>query len=186
MGFLAIIVGFVVLVVLCMMNVHVMIASFAAAFVVTILAGLPITDSLITVFFTRFGSIVASLFPMFLFGAILAKLYTSSGAAGSVADSICNTMFRAQKPTGADMPWAFITVIIASAILCYGGINAAVALKAIYPIALVFSGARASQALHHGRHMRRSLHLCAQRTGFPAADERRRHGPSARAPIAGS
>lgn len=136
MGFLAIIVGFVVLVVLCMMNVHVMIASFAAAFVVTILAGLPITDSLITVFFTRFGSIVASLFPMFLFGAILAKLYTSSGAAGSIADSICNTMFRGAKTDRGRYALGFLTVIIASAILCYGGINAAVALIAIYPIAL--------------------------------------------------
>lgn len=50
MGYLAIVVGFVVLVVLCMMNVHVMISAFAAAFVVTIIAGLPITESLITVF----------------------------------------------------------------------------------------------------------------------------------------
>lgn len=55
MGYLAIAIGFVVLVVLCMLNVHVMIASFAAAFAVTVIAGLPLTDTLITVFFTRFG-----------------------------------------------------------------------------------------------------------------------------------
>ncbi len=136
MGYLAIIVGFVVLVVLCMMNVHVMISAFAAAFVVTIIAGLPITESLITVFFTRFGSIVASLFPMFLFGAVLAKLYTSSGAASSIADSICNAMFRGAKTDKGRYALGFLTVITASAILCYGGINAAVALIAIYPIAI--------------------------------------------------
>ncbi|MFR5780756.1 MAG: hypothetical protein ACLUEK_02360 [Oscillospiraceae bacterium] len=141
MGYLAIVVGFVVLVVLCMMNVHVMISAFAAAFVVTIIAGLPITESLITVFFTRFGSIVASLFPMFLFGAVLAKLYTSSGAASSIADSICNAMFRGAKTDKGRYALGFLTVITASAILCYGGINAAVALIAIYPIAIgVLSG----------------------------------------------
>lgn len=117
MGYLAIIVGFVVLVVLCMMNVHVMISAFAAAFVVTIIAGLPITESLITVFFTRFGSIVASLFPMFLFGAVLAKLYTSSGAASSIADSICNAMFRGAKTDKGRYALGFLTVITASAIL---------------------------------------------------------------------
>ena len=136
MGYLAIVVGFVVLVVLCMLNVHVMISAFAAAFVVTIIAGLPITESLITVFFTRFGSIVASLFPMFLFGAVLAKLYTSSGAASSIADSICNAMFRGAKTDKGRYALGFLTVITASAILCYGGINAAVALIAIYPIAI--------------------------------------------------
>lgn len=136
MGYLAIAIGFVVLVVLCMLNVHVMIASFAAAFAVTVIAGLPLTDTLITVFFTRFGSIVTSLFPMFLFGAILAKLYTTSGAASSIADSICNAMFRGAKSDRSRYALGFLTVIIASAILCYGGINAAVALIAIYPIAI--------------------------------------------------
>lgn len=136
MGYLAIVVGFIVLVVLCMLNVHVMIASFVAAFAVTIIAGLPIFDSLITVFFTRFGSIVTSLFPMFLFGAILAKLYTSSGAASSIADSICTAMLRGAKTAKRRYALGFLTVIIASAILCYGGINAAVALIAIYPIAI--------------------------------------------------
>ena len=58
MGYLAIVVGFVVLVVLCMMNVHVMISAFAAAFVVTIIAGLPITESLITVFLKTYGDII--------------------------------------------------------------------------------------------------------------------------------
>ena len=136
MGYLAIVAGFIILVVLCMMNVNVMISSFAAAFAVTVIAGLPMTDSLITVFFGRFGSIVTSLFPMFLFGAVLAKLYTLSGAASSIADSICTAMFRGAKTDTRRYALGFLTVIIASAILCYGGINAAVALIAIYPIAI--------------------------------------------------
>lgn len=119
-----------------MLNVNVMIASFAAAFAVTVFAGLPFTDSLVSVFFTRFGAITGSLFPMFLFGAILAKIYTNSGAASAIADSVCAALFKGAKSEKRKYALGFLSVIIASAILCYGGINAAVALIAIYPIAI--------------------------------------------------
>ena len=124
------------MVALCMLNVNVMIASFAAAFAVTVFAGLPFTDSLVSVFFTRFGAITGSLFPMFLFGAILAKIYTNSGAASAIADSVCAALFKGAKSEKRKYALGFLSVIIASAILCYGGINAAVALIAIYPIAI--------------------------------------------------
>ncbi|MDD5980618.1 MAG: hypothetical protein PUC27_00515 [Clostridium sp.] len=136
MGYIAILIGFFVLVALCMLNVNVMIASFAAAFAVTVFAGLPFTDSLVSVFFTRFGAITGSLFPMFLFGAILAKIYTNSGAASAIADSVCAALFKGAKSEKRKYALGFLSVIIASAILCYGGINAAVALIAIYPIAI--------------------------------------------------
>ena len=136
MGYVAILVGFVFLVVLCLLNVNVMLASFAAALAVTLCAGLPFTDSLVSVFFTRFGSITGSLFPMFLFGAILAKLYTNSGAASAIADTVCTTLFKRSKTEKQKYALGFLSVILASAILCYGGINAAVALIAIYPIAI--------------------------------------------------
>ena len=119
-----------------MLNVNVILASFAAAFTVTIIAGLPFTDTLVNVFFTRFGAITGALFPMFLFGAVLAKLYTNSGAASAIADSVCSALFKGAKKDKTRYTLGFLSVIIASAILCYGGINAAVALIAIYPIAI--------------------------------------------------
>ena len=136
MGYVAIFAGFAVLVVLCMLNVNVMISAFAAAVSVAVLAGLPFADSVVTVFFGRFGTIAGSLFPMFLFGAILAKLYTASGAASVIADAVCNALFKKAKSEKQKYTLGFLSVIIASAILCYGGINAAVALIAIYPIAI--------------------------------------------------
>lgn len=136
MAYLAIFIGFVILVGLCLLNVNVIVSSFAAAVSVTVLAGLPFTDSLVTVFFTRFGSITGQLFPMFLFGAVLAKLYSNSGAASAIADSICAALFKRSKTQKSRYTLGFLSVIIASAILCYGGINAAVALIAIYPIAI--------------------------------------------------
>ena len=50
MGYIAVLIGFAVLVTLCMLNVHIIIASFAAAVSVTVLAGLPFTESLVTVY----------------------------------------------------------------------------------------------------------------------------------------
>ncbi len=136
MGYFAIILGFVILVVLCMLNINITLASFAAALAVTVVGGLPFTESMVTVFFTRFGTITGSLFPMFLFGAILAKLYTYSGAATQIADTVSASLFRRAKKESQKYRLGFLSVIIASAILCYGGINAAVALIAIYPIAI--------------------------------------------------
>lgn len=136
MNYIAMLIGFVVLVLLCMANINVMLSAFAAAFTVTILAGLPVTESLVDVFFGRFGEITGSLFPMFLFGAVLAKLYTLSGAASGIADSICLFLFKKTDNNNTKYTLGFLSVIIASAVLCYGGINAAVALLAIYPIAL--------------------------------------------------
>ena len=136
MGYLAIIAGFLVLVILCMRNINVMIAAFCSAFTVAILARLPLEEALVTTFFTRFGTIAGSLFPMFLFGAVMAKLYTSSGAASSIADGVCSVLFRKVRSERGKVALGFLSVILASAILCYGGINAAVALIAIYPIAL--------------------------------------------------
>ena len=136
MGYLAIIAGFLVLVILCMRNINVMIAAFCSAFTVAILARLPLEEALVTTFFTRFGTIAGSLFPMFLFGAVMAKLYTNSGAASSIADGVCSVLFRKVRSERGKVALGFLSVILASAILCYGGINAAVALIAIYPIAL--------------------------------------------------
>ena len=136
MGYFAIFVGFAVLVVLCMLNINAMISAFFAAMAVVLCAGLPFTESLVNVFFARFGAITGSLFPMFLFGAVLAKLYTHSGAATSIADTVCNALFKGAKNEKSKYAFGFLAVIISSAILCYGGINAAVALIAVYPIAI--------------------------------------------------
>lgn len=136
MEYLAIVVGFLTMMVLSLRGIHVIVAAFIAAAFVVVLAGLPVTESLVDVFFTRFGSIAGSLFPMFLFGAILAKLYANAGAATVIADHISNQLFGRAKDQRSKYSLGFLSVIIAAAILCYGGINAAVALIAIYPIAL--------------------------------------------------
>lgn len=136
MGYLAIVVGFFSIMLLCMLNINVMIAAFISAFLVALIGGLPLAESLIVIYFERFGQITGMFFGMYLFGAILAKLYTNSGAAFAIADGVSNALFKNSKSKESTYKLGFLSVILASAILCYGGINAAVALIAIYPIAL--------------------------------------------------
>lgn len=136
MGYAALIIGFLLLATLCLLNINAVIAAFTAAFAVVVLAALPLTESLIDVFFGRFGTIAGSMFPMFLFGSILAKIYTGSGAAYSIAETVGYHLFRFAKSEKQKYALGFLSVILSAAIICYGGINAAVALLTIYPIAL--------------------------------------------------
>ena len=136
MGYAALIIGFLLLATLCLLNINAVIAAFTAALAVVVLAALPLTESLIDVFFGRFGTIAGSMFPMFLFGSILAKIYTGSGAAYSIAETVGYHLFRFAKSEKQKYALGFLSVILSAAIICYGGINAAVALLTIYPIAL--------------------------------------------------
>ena len=136
MGYLAIMIGIATLITLSMFNMQVTVTAFSAAFVVTLIAGLPFTDTLTNVFFTRFGAIAGQFFPLFFFGAILAKLYSHSGAASSIAEAISNALFKRATTEKRKYALGFLSVIISAAVLCYGGINAGVVLVAIYPIAL--------------------------------------------------
>lgn len=136
MGYFAIITGFILLAALSLFNINAVVSAFTAAAAAVFLSGLPVTESLITVFFQRFGMIAGSMFPMFLFGSVLAKIYTASGAAHSIAETLGQYFFRNAKTEKQKYRQGFISVILSSAIICYGGINAAVALLTIYPIAL--------------------------------------------------
>ncbi|MBA4699691.1 MAG: GntP family permease [Ruminococcus sp.] len=79
---------------------------------------------------------------MFLFGAILAEIYAKSGAAISISQTISSRIFTNQQNTRKNFARAFLAVILASAVLCYGGINSGVAIVTIYPIALgIFAAA---------------------------------------------
>ncbi|MGI6072940.1 MAG: GntP family permease [Lachnospiraceae bacterium] len=136
MGYVSIFLGFAILIVLSLSNVSVYIGAVAAALVVIFMNGLPFTETLFSDYFGAFGNIVKIMLPMYLSGAILAKLYTKSGAARVIADKICFVLMKGAKNDRQIYARGMLAVIVSSAILCYGGINAAVAIITIYPIAL--------------------------------------------------
>ena len=92
-------------------------ASFAAA---------PLLGLYTQVFMTSAGGFIVAFFPLFLLGAIFGRLMDDSGAAKSIARGLVARLGGGQ---------AILAVVLACAILTYGGVSLFVVAFAIYPIA---------------------------------------------------
>lgn len=136
MQLIGIVLGFAILIFVTYKNWSVYLASFLASLAVILFAGLPLTETVVSSYIGGIGAIFTSLFGMFMFGSVMAKIYAVSGAASSIATTLCDTFL---KNTGSEQKkqiMGIFVVIFASAIICYGGINAAIVIITIYPIAL--------------------------------------------------
>ena len=133
---IGIILGFAILISITFKAWSVYLASFLAAVVVILFAGLPLTETVTSVYFGSIGAIFTSLFPLFIFGSVMANLYAVSGAAVSISTAICNLIMKDDMPENRRRLLGVIVVILASALICYGGINAAIVIITIYPIGL--------------------------------------------------
>lgn len=78
------------------------------------------------VFMQGMGGFAIKFFPIFLLGAVFGKLMEDSGAAHSIAYALVEK-FGKQK--------ALLSIIVASAVLTYGGVSVFVVTFAVYPIA---------------------------------------------------
>ena len=133
---IGILLGFAVLIFVTFKGWSVYLASFSAAMVVILFCGLPLMETLSGVYFAGIGGIFTSLFSLFIFGAVMARLYAVSGAAVSISSAICRRVIRDDLPENRRQILGVIVVILASALICFGGINAAIVIITIYPIAL--------------------------------------------------
>ena len=96
-------------------------AMLAAAF-----ANAPLLGLYTQVFMSSAGGFVISFFPLFLLGAIFGRLMDDSGAAKAIAQGLVARLGGGQ---------AILAVVLACAILTYGGVSLFVVAFAIYPIA---------------------------------------------------
>ncbi|WP_022819390.1 GntP family permease [Fusobacterium russii] len=78
------------------------------------------------VFMKSLGGYVMNYFPLFLLGAIFGKVMDDTGAAKSIANVICKKLGKKR---------AIPAIVIACAILTYGGVSLFVVAFAVYPIA---------------------------------------------------
>ena len=78
------------------------------------------------VFMKGLGGYIISFFPLFLLGAIFGKLMDDSGSALSISEALVNKLGKKQ---------AVLSIVMACAILTYGGVSLFVVGFAIYPIA---------------------------------------------------
>ena len=94
MEILGIILGFAILILVTYKGWSVYLASFLGACAVILLAGLPLEETLATGYIGGSGGIVTSLLGMFLFSAVMARLYAVSGAAASISLTLCGALLR--------------------------------------------------------------------------------------------
>ncbi|MDZ4144136.1 MAG: GntP family permease [Burkholderiales bacterium] len=89
-------------------------------------ADAPLLASYTQVFMVALGGFVIAFFPLFLLGAVFGKLMGASGAAAVIARTIVRWLGKEQ---------AILAIVLACAVLTYGGVSLFVVAFAIYPIA---------------------------------------------------
>ena len=80
--------------VLCYKDWSVYLATFAGACVVIACNTLPFIDSLVGDYVSGMFTAVKSFFFMILFGCLQSKIYTESGAAYTIADTVMNRLLK--------------------------------------------------------------------------------------------
>jgi H+/gluconate symporter-like permease len=126
MGLLGILLGLAVLVGLSFRSWSVLVLAPLAAMVAALFAGDPLLAHWTQTFMAAAAGFVASFFPLFLLGAIFGKLMDDSGSVNTIA------RFMTEK-LGAKR--AILAVVLAGAIVTYGGVSLFVALFVIVPMA---------------------------------------------------
>ncbi|MDP9800760.1 H+/gluconate symporter-like permease [Arcanobacterium wilhelmae] len=133
LGLIGVIAGLAFLVAAIYKGFSLVIAAPLATMIVVIFNGMPFIASM----FGPEGSYMAGLakfllgnFPVFLFGAILAKYMDKSGAALSIARTL-------MRLVGTSSPYrALVALLVISAVLTYGGINIFVVIFILIPMAM--------------------------------------------------
>ena len=126
LGMIGIIISLVLLMFLAYKGISVIILAPILACFATLMSGdFPMVVAYTEIFMSGVGSFVVKYFPVFLTGAIFGKLMGVSGASKRISH------FFADK-LGKDR--AILAVVLATALLVYGGVSLFVVVFAIYPI----------------------------------------------------
>ncbi|MBM7704853.1 GntP family permease [Metabacillus iocasae] len=127
--------GLVLLIVLTMRGMNLLIAGPLCALFVALFSGLPLFPQLVGEgeanfvgnYMSGFTGFVASWYLMFLLGAIFGKVMEDSGAADSVSKWVVDKL---------GMKRAVLAIVLACAILTYGGVSLFVVAFSVYPMAV--------------------------------------------------
>ncbi|MDN7246507.1 GntP family permease [Planococcus shenhongbingii] len=127
--------GLALLIYLTMRGMNLLIAGPLSALVVALFSSLPLFPQMVAEgevnflgnYMTGFSGFITSWFPMFLLGAIFGKLMEDSGAADSVSRWLVGK-FGIKR--------AVLAIVIACAVLTFGGVSLFVVAFSVYPMAL--------------------------------------------------
>ena len=127
--------GLALLIFLTMKGVNILIGGPISALFVALMSGMPLFPQLVeegvpnfvTNYMTGFTGFILSWYLMFLLGAVFGKVMEDSGAADAVAKWIVGKL---------GMKFAVLAIVIACAILTYGGVSLFVVAFSVYPMAI--------------------------------------------------
>ncbi|XKH50809.1 GntP family permease [Chryseomicrobium palamuruense] len=127
--------GLFLLIFLTMKGVNIIIVGPISAIFVAVLSGMPLFPQLaaegvpnfVTSYMTGFTGFIMSWYLMFLLGAIFGKVMEDSGAADAVAKFVTDRL---------GLKYAVLAIVVACAILTYGGVSLFVVAFAVYPMAI--------------------------------------------------
>jgi H+/gluconate symporter-like permease len=126
MGFMGILVGLGLLIWLAFRGWTVLLLAPAAALVAALFGGQPLLANWTQIFMGSAAGFLAQFFPLFLLGAVFGKLMDDSGSVSAVADYMTNRLGKGR---------AMLAVVLAGAIVTYGGVSLFVAFFVLAPMA---------------------------------------------------
>lgn len=127
MGVIGIIISLVLLIYLAYRGITVLILAPLLALLATLLnGGTPLLATYTEVFMKSFAGYAKSFFPLFLLGAVFGRIMDDSGSARAIA------LWTAGR---IGSKHSILAVVLACAILTYGGVSLFVVAFAVYPIA---------------------------------------------------
>src|SRR5690606_32631026 len=126
MGLLGILLGLGLLIWLAFRGWSVLLLAPGAALVAAALAGEPLLASWTEIFMGGAARFLAQFFPLFLLGALFGKLMNDSGSVTVIAETITAKL-------GKDR--AILAVVLAGALVTYGGVSLFVAFFVLVPMA---------------------------------------------------
>lgn len=123
---LGILIALGLLIFLAFRGVTLLLAAPAAAMVAAAFSGEPLLAKWTLTFMQHASNFVRNLFPLFLLGGVFGKLMDDSGAALSIARTIMDKLGETR---------AIMAVVLACAVLTYGGVSLFVVAFAVFPVA---------------------------------------------------
>ncbi|MFC0523527.1 GntP family permease [Pontibacillus salicampi] len=135
LSFIGLIGGLALLVYLTLKGLNLLVVAPLCALLVAVLSNIPIFPQLtdgdgatfLQNYMNSFANFVADWFPMFLLGAIFGKVMGDSGAAQSVSKWVIGKL---------GIKRAVLAIVLACAVLTYGGVSLFVVAFSVYPMAV--------------------------------------------------
>jgi H+/gluconate symporter-like permease len=126
MGLIGILLGLALLIWLALRGWSVLLLAPAAALLAAAFAGEPLLASWTQTFMFSAATFLAQFFPLFLLGALFGKLMDDSGSVSAIADFLRERLGERR---------AMLAVVLAGAVVTYGGVSLFVAFFVLVPMA---------------------------------------------------